>query len=170
MRARRKKWQRLLCLVMLVVILAVAIVQFASQGTKRRLLPPILARVMWRMAHFADFVEIEAKAEGDYPKTNSNFIKQLIKDFGFDHAWYARVSYYYPAKWSKGPFDLIWWGLNQKFERGQNDDLLLTDFAVRVYDEKLNGWTWKLKPLDQLIKLTNDWIRENKIPWDLIDP
>jgi len=112
-----------------------------------------------RAVGVANHIELFACWEGHYPPTNDPYVLDFSRRL-------VNVVYRYPAEVCKeAPFDLIWCGLNRKFEGGGGDDLCLTDFAVREIAKMDDGrrcYRWKRKP--NLRELIRQWFKQWGLP------
>lgn|GEM_PF-3805100 len=90
---------------------------------------------------------------GDYPPPDSPLIKRILDE----HSGY-KFHYDYPSKICKeAPFDLIWCGPNEIYERGKGDDLCFTE-VLQPSKSKNEGFVfWELKPAQERLKAINKW-------------
>lgn len=128
---------------LILVLLQVALVLCCCDCNSKQV--PQLWKEDWKfresirtLIQLANMTEIEAMG-GNYPNPESEFMLENIERI----PKYAGVFvYFYPPKYSKGPFDLFWVGLDDKFEKGGGDDVSIRSVAKRLCDEE-GFWQWR---------------------------
>lgn len=97
-------------------------------------------RVRLSLIPIATAIEIRRDLCKEYPQTDSDFIREHLR-------FHPGLVYYYPPKYTEGPFDLIWVGPNGKFEGGKGDDVPIQAVANRLCDED-GLWLWYFDETD----------------------